>query len=226
MFCSNCGNQLADGSKFCPFCGAQLAQPQQQAAPAQRSYPQEPSYPQEQSQPQYGYSQPQDPYAYSPVTYQTPVKADPMNDPRGMKWFKFIIYFQLFASAVISVITAITMFTGAHYQGQADMVYRYFPGLKGLDVFYGIALIALAAFAIVTRQNLAKFRKNGPRFYFILIIASLALALIYSIAGSSILNVSLGEVMDGSSVGSLIGNIALLIINIIYFKKREDLFVN
>lgn len=220
MFCSNCGNQLADGSKFCPFCGAQLAQPQQQAAPAQ------PSYPQEQSQPQYGYSQPQDPYAYSPVTYQTPVKADPLNDPRGMKWFKFIIYFQLFASAVISVITAITMFTGAHYQGQADRVYSYFPGLKGLDVFYAIALLALAAFAIITRQNLAKFRKNGPKFYFIMIIAGIVVALIYSIAGSSILHVSLGEVMDASSVSSLVVNIALLIINIIYFKKREDLFVN
>lgn len=34
MFCSNCGSQLADGSKFCPECGKALAQPAQPSAQA------------------------------------------------------------------------------------------------------------------------------------------------------------------------------------------------
>ena len=26
MFCTNCGNQLEDGAKFCPNCGAKVSQ--------------------------------------------------------------------------------------------------------------------------------------------------------------------------------------------------------
>ena len=242
MFCPNCGSQLADASKFCPFCGTQLAQTRQAPEPVrQNPEPVQPGYPQNQnpygypqtqnpygpsqSQNPYGNSQPQDPYAYS-TPYRSPAPANPLDDARGMKWFKFIIYFQLFASAVLNTISAITFLTGAHYQGMADQVYSYFHGLKGLDVFYGILLLALAGFAIFVRQRLAKFRRNGPLLYYVLMIVSIVVSFIYLIAGSSILHVSLGEVMDASSLASIVTSIVMLVVNIIYFKKRADLFVN
>ena len=29
MYCTNCGNQLIDGSNFCPNCGTKIGQPEQ-----------------------------------------------------------------------------------------------------------------------------------------------------------------------------------------------------
>ena len=52
-FCQKCGNQFADGTSFCPVCGAPVTA-QQQAAPAQQAAPQyqQPAAPQYQA-PQY-----------------------------------------------------------------------------------------------------------------------------------------------------------------------------
>ena len=52
MFCQNCGNQIADGEKFCKFCGCPVKTVQQQEAvpPAEEpAAPQaeEPAVPQE-----------------------------------------------------------------------------------------------------------------------------------------------------------------------------------
>ena len=35
MFCTNCGRQLANGSTYCPFCGAALA-PRPEPTPEQK----------------------------------------------------------------------------------------------------------------------------------------------------------------------------------------------
>lgn len=57
MFCSNCGSQIADGSAFCPACGAQLNAGQ----PAPQAYSQ--PFPQQTyAQPVYG-----QPYAAAPA---------------------------------------------------------------------------------------------------------------------------------------------------------------
>lgn len=57
MFCSNCGSQIADGSVFCPACGAQLNAGQ----PAPQAYSQ--TFPQQTyTQPVYG-----QPYAAAPA---------------------------------------------------------------------------------------------------------------------------------------------------------------
>ena len=39
MFCTNCGNQINDGTRFCPFCGATAseAQTQPQITPQQQT---------------------------------------------------------------------------------------------------------------------------------------------------------------------------------------------
>ncbi len=69
MFCTNCGNQIADGSTFCPNCGTSLSAPAQQ--PQQPDY-QQPAY----QQPAYQqpvYQQP----AYQQPAYQQPVYQQP-----------------------------------------------------------------------------------------------------------------------------------------------------
>lgn len=39
MFCSKCGNQIADGSLFCEYCGAKQMQPVQQPQTGQLNQP-------------------------------------------------------------------------------------------------------------------------------------------------------------------------------------------
>ena len=54
-YCSNCGTQIAEGSKFCSSCGA----PQQQQAPPQQQYAQPPPPPTQTYNQQPNYNQPQ-----------------------------------------------------------------------------------------------------------------------------------------------------------------------
>ncbi len=57
MFCSNCGSQIADGSAFCPACGAQLNASQRAPQANSQPFPQQ-TY----AQPVYG-----QPYAAAPA---------------------------------------------------------------------------------------------------------------------------------------------------------------
>lgn len=144
-------------------------------------------------------------------------------DEYSMKWYKFIIYVQLFLSALLSVGSAASYITGAQYQGNADAVYATFSGMKTLDMFMGIANIVIAVFSIVVRQKLANFKKEGPSWYLILFGASAAVTLIYLIVGTNITGINL---IDSSSVTSIVMSAVLIAINKSYFDKRKELFVN
>lgn len=138
-----------------------------------------------------------------------------------MKWFKFIIYFQLIASAVLNVINGISYLTGSIYSGN-DFVYIVFPSLMYLDKIYGVCTIVMAIFAIFVRTKLAKFRKGAIKLYYAFLIAATIVNSIYLIVLKSIVP----SVGIASNIGSIIGFVILLVINNIYFKKREHLFVN
>ena len=205
MFCHNCGTQLDDGVAFCHNCGTAL-----QAPPAQQPAPQQPVY---QQQPIYQ----QAPAGYSNVVF--------VHEP-PMKWFKFLIYFYLWAEAVLNIIGGIGILTGASYQGQADLVYAMIDGLKGFDIFIGLYSIALGGFAIFVRFRLANYKKNGPLMIMIQYLAVAVLALIYIIGMNAIVPSYILEFVDLSSMYSnLIVSIVFVIVNHIYFQKRSDMFV-
>lgn len=151
-----------------------------------------------------------------------------MNATPSMKWFKFLIYFALFAGAVINLAYGITYISGDIYEiqtnGQAtsEMVYSLFSGLKAVDVFYGVVMILIGGFSIFTRFLLSKYRKKGPLFLYILCGIGAGLSLIYSIAVMSISGVN--QVANG--VVSVIVSAVFIIFNIKYFGKRKNLFTN
>ena len=104
----------------------------------------------------------------------------------------------------------------------ATYVYLFYGGgLKVLDVMFGLASIALGAAAILVRQKLARFETGAPGKYLKLLIASIAVGLIYGIFGSIILRQS---AFSASSIVSIILNVILVFLNNIYFKRREHLF--
>lgn len=146
----------------------------------------------------------------------------------SMKWYKFLIYFALWAGGIINIIMGINYLSGGIYaatsdaQVTAEMVYSAFGGLKAVDVVYGLVVVALGALQIYTRFRLAKFKTNGPKLLYICYAAGGVASLIYSIAVGSIT----GTGLDSSAIGSLVLNVVLFVLNYIYFNKRKSLFVN
>lgn len=216
MYCRFCGTKIPDNVKFCPECGANLA-PVPSAAP-EESAPAAPAAPE--------IPTPFDPTPYDPAPYSADpfASADVAAAPqRGMKWFKFIIYFQLWAGMLVNLVTAGKYFTGAYYEGNAEMVYRFFPALQPLDIVMGVVCLALAVYAVVVQRALAKFRAKGPMMYYLMYIVNTAVTVLYLIIGSIIISQS---AFTAEVAGSIIGSIVMLFVNIPYFNNRKHLFVN
>lgn len=210
MFCSKCGANTTDNDMFCRNCGSQIAASQQQATNSN----------------QYG-AAPNPNTTYAP---QTPLKAAEMQYPMG--WYKFLVYFALFFGAVVNLVNGIQIMTGGHYGSDYDkeIVYRVFDGLQGLDIFVGIAIIAVAAIQVYTRFRLSGFKKNAPNMLTVVYGLASAINLIYSIGVYMILEDAgagseAGEIV-GVAITSIIVNAVILSCNLVYFKKRKSLFVN
>ena len=228
MFCIKCGQFLPDGSAFCNSCGTAQptipAQPMYQQ-PAQPQYqpPVQPPY-QPPVQPQYQeppYQQPVQPQYQQPYNYQAPIPALPM------KWFHFLIYFGLFAGAILNLASGIGYLTGSVYEMQdvsAAAVYAVFDSLELIDVFFGVACVAAAVLGIVTRFSLAKYKAIGPKLLISLYITIGVIGLIYQVAVMSILEDA--GVDSTANFASAFLNIAMAGANATYFKKRAHLFVN
>lgn len=234
MICNNCGATISDGTVFCEHCGAQVSA----AAPQQPVY-QQPVYQQPQ-QPVYQqpvYQQPQQPVYQQPVyqqpAYQQPAYQPQINQPGAdmpMGWFKFLIYFSLFAGAVLNAITGIMAMTGAQYnmerEGMSELVYRMFDGLQAMDMIMGIGSIALAAFAIYTRMRLAGYYENGPKMLTVLYIAAMVVPVIYLVGVIAVVPGVENYINFTSQISSIAASVVMVVVNNIYFKKRAHLFVN
>lgn len=149
-----------------------------------------------------------------------------METQENMKWFKFMIYFGLFAGAIYNVYVAITQFTGLEYKLadlSPELVYSFFPTLKIIDICYGILALILACFLIFIRFRLARFKENAPRLLYAVYILNFIITLIYCIVASVILQES---VFGAFEIVYLIEEVIMLMINFIYFRRRNYLFIN
>lgn len=150
----------------------------------------------------------------------------PGSPSQGMKWFKFIIWVQLILNAIASALNAFALFTGASYGGSADMVYAFYSGMRAVDVVFGIVYLALAAGAVLVRMGLAKFRRGAPALYLTFLAAHIAAQILYAVFVMVVTGISPLDMFDISTVTSTIGDVALILINRVYFERRAHLFVN
>ena len=127
---------------------------------------------------------------------------------------KFLIYFQLFVAALISLYNAVVCFRLAFLSLDA-LVW------SAVYAVSGAISVVLAVLAIYVRFRLAGFRRNGPKMYLLFLGINCvfqALNLLISF-GSDLNTVS-------SAIGSVLTCVLMLILSSIYYKKRADLFVN
>ena len=204
MQCPKCRAAMPNGAKYCTECGAKLpVQPDSVPNVPQPAIQEAPAY------------------EAQPVMTEAPPAQE--LQPCGMKWYKFLIYFALWAGAIVNLIDSLQFFTGSILGDDVEILYAYYPLLKVLNLAFALILVTYAVFAIYTRYRLAQFRQNGPACLHALYLVQLAMVLIYWLAGSLIL----GEWLDlASGFSDLISSIVILCINIVYFRKRRHLFVN
>lgn len=215
MFCPKCGAVVSNGERFCPKCGASVGNP---------SGPSSASTQQNQWQPQSNQWQPQ-----SNQWQQSPQRpAMPMN------WFKFLIYFALFASAVLNLLSAIGILSGAVYgevygRKVADILYEIVPSWKTLDMVMGAILLGLSALAVYTRFRLAGFHRNGPTLLYAVYGVNAGANLLYLIGVNSLISESrlpIGELDSTSTIVGIVVSIAMIGVNYVYFQKRAAMFKN
>lgn len=250
MKCQNCGSEVSDGVKYCPFCGGPI---QIDAAEStaygqgddtyqsnaqnaynygnQGNYDGQNSYNNQNAYGQGGYNQ-QNSYGQGSYGTQNSYNGGYQNmggnqyqQQTPMKWYKFIIYVQLILGALANVVNGLMCFTGAHYGIDiASYIYDYYGiGLKIADILMALASFALAALAIFTRRNLVRFKRNAPTMYFGYVALVAIVSLVYTILTSLITGTFL---LDSSTVSSLVSSAALIALSFNYFKKREYMFVN
>lgn len=140
-----------------------------------------------------------------------------------MKWFKFVIYVQLFLAALSNLATAMLNFTGTLYGSDSDLVYLAFGGLRALDILMGVICLALAAYAIFVRFQLAKFKRNAPVLLHILFACNIGVSLFYGIGATIIIGQNMFNV---STISNFLTTIVILVLNVVYFNKRTSLFIN
>ena len=198
MRCPRCGVNQPVGAKFCMECGAKMPEQETGGIREPIESPVQPSVPAQ------------------------PAVQQALQEP-GMKWFKFLIYFLLWLSALVNLGGAGTALVGLGLQEELRVVYAYLPGLKTLNLVYGVLMIGFAAFTVYTRYRLARFCRNGPFCLCLSYGLNELLSIAYSAAAALIAQVSLTELYRFSS---LLASAAMLAVNIVYFRKRQDLFVN
>ena len=227
MFCPTCGRQLSDDARFCPGCGspATPTEPGTVSGPTASDGPARPEGMPATPAAQAPQPEPQAPRPAPPVS-QSPTLDAAGTAEQGMKWFKFVIYAQLFLNAAASLLNAFAFFTGATYGGSADMVYAFYSGLQAVDILFAIIYVALAVAAIYVRMRLAKFRRGAPPLYLMFLVACLAIQILYAVFAMVVTGLSPLDMFDVSTVTSTIATVVLIFANKVYFEKRAHLFVN
>ena len=192
--------------------------------------------------------------SYQQQPYPAPEYGNPYGQQLGMKWYKFIIWFQLFAFfavclyygfwgvQMIAVESQIRSAYDEQFGDYGSIMYElgnetgfnnYIVSqeeIRELKIMGSIIVIFAALFgfcALYIRQNLAKFKKGAPRDYLVFIGFFAAVFIILQL-------VMLANYFErgriDSGVGFLIfefiGTIVYVYANNVYFKNRSHLFVN
>lgn len=155
------------------------------------------------------------------------ISSDILMESYPMKWYKALIYVLLFLEALNLFINGLQLLSGSAYGDGYEAVYKLYPGLKTLSMAMGAAYLVLAAAYLLVRQMLSGFRKRAPQFLLGLYIVDICVALIYCFATMLIVKESLfTATMVVSMIFGTAVSLVFFLINRVYFKKRQGLFVN
>lgn len=166
-----------------------------------------------------------------------------------MNWYKFQVYFNMIPTAVIYIIFGLLLIgaAGAMYSYSASMEYYYqdFANVlrqpQGLIMMYlpsfipnpmiiGVGSLVYGIFLIIAWVKMIRLQRGGWTLYLVLsalptAFVAINMIVLFSQIGQYIPSSYLMEYMTFPLIGMAV-NVLILILQIIYFKKRSYLFVN
>lgn len=208
MYCKECGQHMSENDRFCSICGASYEI--RQTASGNVPYL---SYAERYRN-------------HTPPTYNAPASG------LSMRWYKFLIYCYLFATAAVLIlngfsllsngVTSINMWLeiGREF-GRIAFVYK-------AAVVAGLCSLALGVYSIVVRQALARRMKGSPRMLSALFVLQIGLVVAYNAA---LINhyKNIEEMVSSTVLNTLIQCAEGLILYFCckeYFSKRDSIFIN
>ena len=201
--CSRCGAAVMETDRVCPTCGKIL----------------EPTPVQDDTREPESFRQPYPQQEY----IRTP-------EPRsGLRWFRFLTRFGLWADAAATLFFSLMLITGFAREDFAPY-YLAAPELGTVELVFGILLPPVAVFGVVTAVRLIFLRASAPKHLRMMQLIRAFLAFAQLVAVLIIINnhdelsISFGMIRD-TLLTTVFAGIAVPI-NWIYFKRRESLFRN
>ncbi len=141
-----------------------------------------------------------------------------------LKWYKFIIYFQLYASGILNLVDALYYFTGNIYGDNAKAVYDVYEEIQFLDKLWGCVLVIVAVFCFKVRQDLANYKINGPKNYLFLTGVVLCGSFMYPLVFYMISGISMTSLKFIPLFIYVLAEVIYICLNKKYFDKRKFLF--
>lgn len=210
MFCNNCGKKIEDGVSFCPACGSKLQM--QETMNIKRG--------------EYG-GMPKDYYVDSKRNSGNSLRS---NQAYKMKWYKFIIYFQLFAGALGAVLNGVVYYI---FVKMVPSDIEVSLALNIANICYSAIYIASGIFALFVRHQMAKYKKNAPLLYNVCLLLNGVLPMIALIPIKLMIpDITFVDYIFKAKNYILANGITLVMacimvwLNNIYFGKRKGLFVH
>ena len=153
---------------------------------------------------------------------------DAYGTPLPMKWHKFLIYFALWAGAIVNGISGIQMLSGALHTDNLMLwgLYGLSTGLRAFYIVSGVFSFGLGVFQICTRMSLARLSRRGPRMAVWNYALSFILNALTILLASVLFGMPINALMDWSMWLILIGGALMTWANQVYYRKRAAMFVN
>ena len=142
-----------------------------------------------------------------------------------MKWHKFLIYFALWAGAILNGLSGLQTLFGC-FGGELAPIYDAYPVLLALDLFSGLCLVGIAVFQFITRNALARLSRKAPQMVVWLYASTVILSVLQVLAVWMVSGVGLSYVMTPEMWLILIEGALMTWANQVYYRKRAAMFVN
>ena len=224
MKCKCCDKDLPDRVPVCPFCGAAVEDFQDESKQNNETN--------SHSGHEVNESLNQPKKTVEKGTVFSTKMAAAKQAGLGMKWYIFVIVMTI-VTVFNFLSTAYRLFTGHYYANilgntpdlfnKVSNLYQMYPALNYVDKFCGIMCIGIALLAGIAVFRLIQFRQNAPRLLSLLYLADILFCLIRYVAEYGIFELfTLSNILENAL--HFIPAVVLLIVNMIYFGKREFLF--
>ena len=163
----------------------------------------------------------------SDSTDEQGVAYDANGAPLPMKWHKFLIYFALWAGAIVNGISGIQMLSNALNPNSLMWGLRGLStGLRAFYIVSGVFSFGLGVFQICTRMSLARLSRRGPRMAVWNYALSFILNALLILLASVLFGMPINALMDWTMWMILIEGALMTWANQVYYRKRAAMFVN